>query len=177
VCTLVERKGMQYVLRAVHELASRLLRPISLGIVGDGPERESLEQQVEDLGIGDLVVFHGYVDDPQELSKLYLNSDIFVFHSFHEGQPRVLDEASIHGLPIVATDLPGIQMNFHHQRSALLYEPGAYLDLVECICRLARSEKLATHLATNARQDFYRRFEFRSAAEQHASLLIQEDLK
>jgi glycosyltransferase involved in cell wall biosynthesis len=177
VCTLVERKGVQYILQAVRELVSRLSRSISLDIVGDGPERESLEQKAEDLGIGDLVVFRGYVDDPEELSKLYLNSDIFVFHSFHEGQPRVLDEAAIHGLPIVATDLPGIQMNFHHQKSALLYKPAAYLDLVECICRLARSETLATRLATNARQDFYRRFEFRSAAEQHASLLIQQDLR
>jgi len=50
----------------------------------------------------------GYIDDVDKLATCFLESDIFVFPSYFEGFPRVIDEASSFGLPIVCTSLPSI---------------------------------------------------------------------
>jgi glycosyltransferase involved in cell wall biosynthesis len=102
---------------------------------------------------------------------LYAKADIFVFHSFHEGQPRVLDEAVLHNLPVVTADLEGIRKNFTHMKDALFFEAGNVLQIAGCIKKLAREREFALSLAENARRKYLDRFHFRSAGIQHATLL------
>ncbi len=69
--------------------------------IGDGPLRESLEKQAENLSIIDKVHFLGVrTDIPQLLQML----DVFVFPSFYEGLPVTLIEAQAAGLKILASD-------------------------------------------------------------------------
>lgn len=100
VCRLFERKGVQYLLRALAK------GPLThdIHIVGDGPHREALERLA--AGAPDRITFHGWLEPGSPaLLDLYRTSSIFVFPSVAENFPISLLEAMIAGTAIVASDL------------------------------------------------------------------------
>ena len=74
-----------------------------LDIVGDGPQRQELQLQIERLGLEDSVHL---VPPTSDIQSLYLRSSIFVLTSRYEGLPMVLLEAQTYGLPIVSFACP-----------------------------------------------------------------------
>jgi len=80
-------------------------REAKLVIMGDGEERENLENMARNLGIYDSVDFRGFVEN----ARTYLSSfDIFVMPSRSEALPYALLEAGFAGLPVIATSVGGI---------------------------------------------------------------------
>jgi glycosyltransferase involved in cell wall biosynthesis len=75
---------------------------LGLFIVGDGPERKSLEHRAHSLGIGKNVVFMGWLNNPGQIVRA---ADVFLFTSQYEGYGLALVEAAAAGLPIVTTDV------------------------------------------------------------------------
>lgn len=73
-------------------------------ILGDGPLRTALEQQVKQLGLENSICLAGQRSNPFPALQ---RCDCFVLSSNHEGQPMVLLEALALGKPIVATDIDG----------------------------------------------------------------------
>lgn len=69
-------------------------------LVGDGPERESVENRVQELGINEKVYFVGAKDNVSEFMQVF---DIFLFPSLYEGLGIVGIEAQASGLPIIAS--------------------------------------------------------------------------
>lgn len=69
-------------------------------IVGDGPAREGLERQVQELGISHKVIFTGMVD-PQEVQNYYQIADVFASASTSETQGLTYIEAAANGLPLL----------------------------------------------------------------------------
>jgi len=109
-----ERPMLLFVGRVAHEknigfllkVLDRVRRQISdilLVIAGEGPARESLEREVQELGLGENTFFIGYLDRHTELNDCYRAADIFVFSSRTETQGLVLLEAMAQGVPVVST--------------------------------------------------------------------------
>ena len=74
-------------------------------IAGEGPERQALEAQVQNLGIANQVDFLGFHSDPASLMR---EGSVFVLPSRYEGMPNALLEAMGFALPVVITDVsPG----------------------------------------------------------------------
>lgn len=96
---LSRQKNQALLLEAYARLPSAVRG--SLVILGEGPERSSLESQARDLRIKDEVFLPGFVSNPWWYMK---RSDLYVMSSSWEGYPMVLVEAIACGLPIVATD-------------------------------------------------------------------------
>lgn len=69
-------------------------------IVGDGPAREQLEREAEQLGITDYVIFTGMVE-PSEVQNYYQLGDVFVSASTSETQGLTYIEAAVNGLPLL----------------------------------------------------------------------------
>lgn len=69
-------------------------------IVGDGPAKENLEKQVQQLGISDHVIFTGMVE-PTEVQNYYQLADVFVSASTSETQGLTYVEAAANGLPLL----------------------------------------------------------------------------
>jgi glycosyltransferase involved in cell wall biosynthesis len=103
VATLRSWKGHRYLLDAV----AALQRPgVRLAIVGDGPQREALGQQVDRLGIGERVLFAGNRDDVAPWLQAF---DVFCLPSYaNEGVPQSLMQAMACALPVVTTAVGSI---------------------------------------------------------------------
>ena len=78
-------------------------RPVRLLILGDGPLRTELQQQIAGYGLEEVVQLLGYVENPL---KFFARANVFVLSSHVEGLPTVLVEAMMCGCTPVATDCP-----------------------------------------------------------------------
>jgi glycosyltransferase involved in cell wall biosynthesis len=72
-------------------------------ILGDGPQRQSLQNLIDERGLRDKVELVGYVENPL---KFFRQADVFILSSLVEGLPNVLVEAMMCGCTPVATDCP-----------------------------------------------------------------------
>ncbi len=79
--------------------------PVKLVICGDGPARQSLEKQVDQLGLREVVEFKGFIDN-RKLWRLMKSSDLFCSLSNYEGMPNSVIEAMACGCPLVVSDIP-----------------------------------------------------------------------
>ena len=102
---LVNWKAVDVTLQAV-KLAQHHIPDLHLDILGDGPERNALEQLARVLGIADNVTFHGF--QPQDAcASILANSDAFILNSLFECGGAVLLEAMSMGIPVIASDWGG----------------------------------------------------------------------
>jgi glycosyltransferase involved in cell wall biosynthesis len=103
VATLRSWKGHRFLVDAMPLLAHRDAR---LAIVGDGPQRDALEAQVDALGLRDRVLFAGQQPD---VARWLAALDVFVLPSYaNEGVPQALLQAMFAGIPCVTTDAGAI---------------------------------------------------------------------
>jgi len=104
VTRLHDSKGNSYLVDAARLVLNE--RPHArFFIVGEGPLRESLEQQARALNLGDRFVFAGFAKDVARVLSAF---DISVFPSLWEGTPLTVFEALAMGKAIVATDADGL---------------------------------------------------------------------
>ncbi len=109
---LVEKKGIEYSIRAVAKLA-KVNQNIEYNIIGDGPLKEDLQQLIQKLDVSDTVKLLGWKQQ-QEIVEILNNSHIFVASCVtgndgnEEGIPNVLKEAMAMGLPVIGTLHAGI---------------------------------------------------------------------
>ncbi len=107
VAGLRPQKNQRLLLRAFARVVSR--HPESLlCIVGDGTERQSLEDLVEELGISASVEFAGQVSEKAAVRDLLWSSKVFILSSDYEGLPLSAIEAMACGLPVISTDVGGM---------------------------------------------------------------------
>ncbi len=113
VSRLSERKGIQFVLKAVEKLKKKY-PTIQYRVAGDGEYRENLISEVKRLKIENNVVFLGKVSQEEKFIEI-LNSDLFIMPSFSipekrevEGFGVVFLEANILGKAVIGTDSGGI---------------------------------------------------------------------
>jgi glycosyltransferase involved in cell wall biosynthesis len=101
VSRLVPWKRVGHIITAITQLEQ-----VGLIIVGDGPERQRLEDQVRASGVAERVYFAGSRSKTETLSFMAA-CDLFVLNSTYEGFPHVVLEAMNLGLPVVATAVGG----------------------------------------------------------------------
>lgn len=99
-------KGVEHLINAFATIEKEL--PHNLVIIGDGPDRDTLENQVTEHGLENRVTFLGEVEN-NTLPGLYANADVFVLPSLSEGMPRTVLEALACGTPVVANELPQLK--------------------------------------------------------------------
>jgi glycosyltransferase involved in cell wall biosynthesis len=118
-----------------------------LVIVGDGPERGTLEAAVRSTGIKLDVIFTGQENDVQ---PFYAAADVFVLPSHSEGSPNVLLEAMAANIPIVATDVGGVPEIVKNNESALLIPANDPQAMAAAIASVLNDQDLARRLTTNS---------------------------
>ena len=102
---LGKEKNIGFLLQAYQRIRAAEPETV-LVIVGDGPDRESLEAQAQEMGLSPAVIFTGTMPREQVVN-CYAGADLFVFASTTETQGLVLGEAKAAGLPAVAVKALG----------------------------------------------------------------------
>ena len=100
VARFVPQKGLDVLINALPRLSGAAAEwPVTL--VGDGPEREMLQQQAQDLGVSGRMRCMGFRPDPE---RFLAEAAVFVLPSRFEGMPNALLEAMAAGLAVIVTD-------------------------------------------------------------------------
>jgi colanic acid/amylovoran biosynthesis glycosyltransferase len=138
---LVEKKGLEYAIRAV-AIAGARVPGLRYTIVGDGPLRERLQKLIAELGLGERVELAGWRNQ-DEVRRLYAESQLFCLASVtasdgdEEGQGLVLQEAQAMGLPVVCTRHNGFPEGMRDGESGLLVPERDVEALAAAIVELA----------------------------------------
>ncbi len=156
VARLVEKKGVEYAIRAVARLRGATERRIEYRILGDGPLRHELEELVRELEVGDSVQLAGEADE-RGVREAMLDSDIFVAPSVvaedgdMEGVPVSIMEAMASRLPVVSTVHSGIPELVHDGISGLLVPERDPAGLARALARLADDARLRRRMGMAGR--------------------------
>jgi glycosyltransferase involved in cell wall biosynthesis len=126
-----------------------------LWLAGDGPDRASLQSQIQRLKVQNRVLLAGSFDGTEEL---LCAADLFVLPSLEEGMSQSLLEAMACGLPIVASDIPGNRDLIENNRDGLLVRVADPIELSAAVLRLLNEPGLAGQLGANARDRVGRHF-------------------
>lgn len=136
---LIERKGVAHLIRALG--AVRRSVPARLVVVGDGPERDTLQRLAAATGVAAHVDFRGRVSD-EELRRAYASADVFVLPSVldqrqdTEGLGVVLLEAMNYRVPVIASNIGGITDIVKHEKTGLLVPAGDEGALAKALTEL-----------------------------------------
>jgi glycosyltransferase involved in cell wall biosynthesis len=128
-----------HLLLEVAKMVSEQVADVKFVIAGDGELRTQLEAQIRKLRLEPVVRLLGWRQDVPELLRLF---DLFVLTSLWEGLPRVLVEASLTGVPVVAFDVDGVSEVVVHGRNGYLVTPGDLDAMTRRIVELLKNEDL-----------------------------------
>ncbi|HJO25528.1 MAG: hypothetical protein CL938_02625 [Deltaproteobacteria bacterium] len=98
-----EDKCVEDLIASFAEPVLRGRRDLHLALVGDGPLRAELEQQVRDLGLEKRVSFLGFLNQSAVVEAM-LAADVFSLASNRDPSPKALSEALFLGMPVVCSD-------------------------------------------------------------------------
>ena len=151
VCTgrMVAAKGHRILLEALASMAAKGIE-FSCVLIGDGPERTSLQNLTAQLGIAERIQFLGAMAHSETLAEV-AKADVFVLASFAEGLPVALMEAMALGVPCVSTTIAAIPELIHQGENGLLVPPANSAALSAALVQLAESPELRLRLGRNAR--------------------------
>jgi glycosyltransferase involved in cell wall biosynthesis len=157
-------KRIPDLLEAVRKLNGR----VHLHIYGEGARRPELESLIAELDLKSSVTLHGSVARPQDaMSQI----ELLVLPSEAEGFGLVLIEAMAAGVPVVATNVPGIRDVVRDEETGLLVAPGAPGELARAIDRILSEPALRQRLVAAAGADVARRFTWDVVLPQYRQLL------
>jgi glycosyltransferase involved in cell wall biosynthesis len=126
-----------------------------LCMVGDGPDRERLEQLAHDLGIARSTYFVGYQSDVAGYYRLF---DAFVLPSVNEGTPVSAIESLAAGTPVVANRVGGVPDVVRDGVDGFLVEAGDTEGAADRLAQLAADPELRARLGMSGRARVFERY-------------------
>lgn len=145
---LTEIKGCDIFLKGVQKVSQKILNAKFL-VAGDGELKEEIHKLASDLKISDKVIFTGMRNDIPEIFRAL---DIFVLSSRNEGLGRVLVEAMVSEVPIVASKVGGVPEVVEYGKSGLLFNSENFNELSENILKLVAQNNLREKLVQNGKR-------------------------
>ncbi len=165
-------KGFGDVLEALRRVAAVLPASWAWAVVGDGPDRDSLERAAGRPALAGRVHFLGRVDEGL-LHALYERADVFVHATRFEGSSLVTLEAMAHGLPVVATRAGGIPDKVSAGTGRLV-EPGDSQGLGRALLEMATKPEIRGALGAAGRERALGDFAWPALARR--TIVLYEDL-
>jgi colanic acid/amylovoran biosynthesis glycosyltransferase len=165
---LVGAKG-QHVLLAAFRRLVREGRNVRLRVVGDGPDRKSLETAAAQDELQSVVTFEGAVG-ADRVRCLLESADIFALPSFAEGIPVALMEAMAMEVPCVSTTISGIPELIRSETEGILVAPADEDQLAVALARLIDNPDLRERLGRAGRRRVEENFDLHRNVEKLAEM-------
>lgn len=142
--------------------------PARLVIIGDGPERDTLQSLVAQLGAGEQVKLLGQRGDVADLLPLF---DIFTLWSETEGLSCSIAEAMACGLPCVVSDVGGNSELVTQGETGYLVPPQDTAELASRLTALCQDVAQRWRLAKAARSTIEHQFSLAAMTKAYARML------
>ena len=142
---ILKHKGFDVTVAAAKLLGVKNPR-IQFLLLGDGPEREKLEQQTQGLT---NICFMGKQKD---MGSWFAAADLLIHPSYTEGLGSVILEAMVGGVPVIGSNAGGIPDIIEHGVSGLLCEAGDSKQLAQQIDQLENDKALRRKLQTGGKE-------------------------
>ena len=178
VGTLHEVKGQAYLIEACRQLQERGFN-FECHFVGDGPDKKSLTELVEQAGLSEKVRFHGRLTR-DEIARLLLDADVLTAPSVptsdgrREGIPVVLMEAMGSGVPVIASNLSGIPELVNDQLTGLLVPPRDATSLADALEGYLKDPALRRRLGRAGREKVVGEFDLNKNAASLAQYFLKD---
>ncbi len=165
---LAEKKGIEYLIQAMQPVLKEYPNA-KLTIVGDGPERENLENLANNLNLKENVIFVGRVSK-KGLPEYYATADIFIGPSIvtksgdTEGLGVVFLEAIASGTAVIGSNVGGIPDIIKDRYTGLLVEQKNPKQLAEKITFLLKNPRIRKRLIKNAQKHINKNYSWKTVA-------------
>lgn len=168
VARMAEGKGYPHLIRIIGQLLNKIPNLVWL-VVGDGPKKSAIIEQVQKNNLQNIVRFLGNVPY-NELPKYYQLADLFVLlthkdENSEEGWGTVFLEAGASGLPVIAGRAGGVEEAVEHLKTGLIVD--VYQDaMVEAtIIKLLTDDNLHQQMAAAAKERTHNLFNWEKQAQ------------
>jgi len=145
---LLKHKGHITTLDAALLLLKKKKNNIQIVILGDGPERESLEKIKKDNSLTNV----SFMGKQLSMGNWFKAADLFIHPSYSEGLGSVILEAINENLPVVGSNAGGIPDIIDHNESGLLVEKEDAEQLANAIISIASDAILKSNLMEGGRK-------------------------
>ncbi|GKT10875.1 glycosyl transferase [Desulforhabdus sp. TSK] len=163
---LIKSKDLITLIAAVRDICIK--QPcVRLTLIGDGPQKFSLEQITIEWCLKDNITFLGYQLKAIPFLKTF---DLFVLPSLTEGIPRCVMEAMAANIPVVVSNIPGNRALVSHLETGLLFEPGNTHELVKMIEYMIEHPNQARAMASRAAKKIEDKYSSRRMAENYIAV-------
>jgi len=179
---LVPRKGNDTIIKSLEKVIEEIPNVVYL-IVGEGPNRQTLEKLVKESGLEENVIFAGYVSD-EDLPKYYNLCDLYVLPNREtddfdtiEGFGITFVEASACGKPVIGGKSGGTSDSILDGVTGVLVEPQDGEMLVGKIVEILVNHKLTARLGSQGRERVLEKFRWEVSSEIVENLLLEHEAK
>ncbi len=168
-------KNIAYFIEIINELKHSCALPFKALIIGDGEEREILEQQANVLSLNDKIIFTSWINP---IDTAYAGIDMLALCSKNEGTPTTIIEAQAAGIPVVSNDVGGVKDIVIPNESAFLIEKDDLSSFVQQLKLLLENRSLRKKMGEKGRAYVNENFSKEQMLEQTYSLyrnLLEND--
>jgi glycosyltransferase involved in cell wall biosynthesis len=163
---LSKEKGHEYLIEAFDQFSKKVTEG-KLLIIGEGPEREALENMIRDRGLSGKVLLPGYRD---QAWRYLHNCRVFVLSSLTEGLPITLLEAMQVGVPVITTAVGGIPQVIKSSITGRLVPSKDPMLLSESIFETYNENKEALEMAVRAKNVVLSEYSSHQMAQRYSEL-------
>ncbi len=172
--TIYHRKGIEVLIDAAASLKERGtgFSVHIAGGIGDKAYHAGLLAQVERLGLGDDVIFRGFLTE-EELAREFSEADLVVLPSYAETSPMTVQQAMAAGKPVVATRVGGVPQLIEEGASGRLVDAGDTAGLTDALASLLSDPEGRRAMGAHAKREAESRFSVGSVADKNIEVYRQ----
>jgi len=148
IAQLIERKGHEYLIRALPDIAKRVPE-VRVIMFGQGTRRAELERLTKEIGVQRSVTFGGF---RQDIADMLPSLDLVAHPALREGLGVSLMQAAACGVPVVASAVGGIPEVVRHEVTGLLLQAGDKKALADAVVKILSDEKLRQRMRKASRE-------------------------
>lgn len=178
IASYEEVKGHKYLIEACKKLADDKI-DFHLHLIGDGPLRNTVAEQIKSLGLSEKITIHGSMPR-EEVAKKLQTSDIKILPSIltkrgdREGIPVAIMEAMAMGLPVISSKLSGIPELVGHDTTGILVTPQDSIGIYQALKKLSTDPDLRVEMGKAGQKKVFKEFDLNDNSAQLLDLLMSQ---